>query len=163
MTVNKLKLYLDTSVISYLDQKDAPEKTAETRLFWEKLKAGKFDVVISDTVIREIGNCGERKKQTLTDFLNEISYSVVPVDKDVTRIADWFVKLNILKEKSFDDCRHLAAAIVSRCDAIVSWNFKHIVNHKTFTGVKAVTALEGYKDLLIYPPSFFTGGDDDTL
>jgi len=36
---------------------------------------------------------------------------------------------------------------------IVSWNFKHIVNVKTIQGVKAATTYEGYKDLMIYPPS----------
>jgi hypothetical protein len=41
----------------------------------------------------------------------------------------------------------------------VSWNFKHIVNHKIIMGVKAVTALEGYDDLLIYTPSMLTGGE----
>ena len=32
----KLKIYLDTSVISHLDQQDAPEKMASTLSFWEK-------------------------------------------------------------------------------------------------------------------------------
>jgi hypothetical protein len=36
-----------------------------------------------------------------------------------------------LKQKSLSDCWHIANAIVSGCDAIVSWNFKHIVNMKT--------------------------------
>jgi hypothetical protein len=38
--VKKLKLYLDTSTISYLDQDDAPDNMAETRLLWDKIKAG---------------------------------------------------------------------------------------------------------------------------
>ena len=66
-----------------------------------------------------------------------------------------------LKEKHIDDCRHIAGAIVSGCDVIVSWNFKHIVNYKTQMGVKAVTALEGYKELLIYTPAALMGGEDD--
>jgi hypothetical protein len=67
--------------------------------------------------------------------------------------------LGVLKQKSFNDCQHIAAAIIGGCDAIVSWNFKHIVNHKTMMGVKAVTALEGYDDLLIYTPSIIIGGE----
>jgi hypothetical protein len=42
---------------------------------------------------------------------------------------------------------------------VVSWNFKHIVNHKTIEGVKAVVALEGYKDVLIYSPLILIGGE----
>lgn len=33
--MNKIKIYLDTSVISYLDQKDAPEQMKETQEVWE--------------------------------------------------------------------------------------------------------------------------------
>lgn len=159
--MHKFKLYLDTSVISYLDQQDTPEKMAETLEFWQKLKAGEFEVVISNIVLNEIGRCDLQKKKILTDFLAEIKYSVVEVNSQITRIANRFITLSILKQSSFDDCRHLAAAIAEDCDAIVSWNFKHIVNPKTVMGVKAVSALEGYKDMLIYPPSFFVQGDND--
>lgn len=64
-----------------------------------------------------------------------------------------FIDLGLLKRKSYDDCRHIAAAIIAGCDFIVSWNFKHIVNVKTIRGIRAVTTYEGYKDLMIYPPS----------
>ena len=30
----KIRVYLDTSVVSYLDQQDAPEKMAETKEVW---------------------------------------------------------------------------------------------------------------------------------
>jgi len=61
-----------------------------------------------------------------------------------------------LQQKSFDDCQHIAAA-----DIITSWNFKHIVNVKTARGVKTITTLEGYKDMLIYPPSALIEEDED--
>ncbi|MDR2814315.1 MAG: hypothetical protein LBB79_06650 [Prevotellaceae bacterium] len=73
-------------------------------------------------------------------------------------MAGQFVNLGILQQKSFDDCQHIAAAIVSECDIIISWNFKHIVNHRTMMGVKTITALEGFNDVLIYAPSILTGG-----
>jgi hypothetical protein len=63
--MKKLKLYLDTSVISHLDQKDAPDKMAETRLLWNKIKAGVYDVVILDVDIRELNKCDEKKRNTL--------------------------------------------------------------------------------------------------
>ena len=81
---------------------------------------------------------------------------------DVFRIADKVIELGILKQKDYDDCQHIGAAIVSGCDDIVSWNFKHIVNSKTMNGIKAVTALESKKELLIYTPqSIFKGEGDD--
>ncbi len=43
----KLKVYLDTSVISYLEQEDVPEKMADTKRLWEMFKEGKWDVYLS--------------------------------------------------------------------------------------------------------------------
>ena len=52
--MKKLKLYLDTSVISHLDQQDAQEKMQDTQLLWEEIKIGLYDVAISDIVFAEI-------------------------------------------------------------------------------------------------------------
>ena len=35
------------------------------------------------------------------------------------------------------------------------------MSDKTVRGVKVITTLEGYKDLLIYPPSVLIEGEDD--
>ena len=159
--MKKLRIYLDTSIISHLDQQDAPEKRAITHKLWDKIKANEFDVVLSNIDFAEIDDCDEKKKAILYDYLSQIDYSEVVVDERTIKIAERFVDLNILKQTSFDDCQHIAAAITSGSDAIVSWNFKHIVNHKTMMGVKAVTALEGYDDLLIYEPTILIGSDEN--
>jgi predicted nucleic acid-binding protein len=156
-----LKLYLDTSVISYLDQQDAPEKMAETRQFWEKIEAGTYAIVLSNVVFSELDACDDKKRAILYGYLSQIEYTVVKSDSRSIEIAERLVDLNILKQKSIDDCQHIANAIVSGCDGIVSWNFKHIVNPKTQAGVKAVAALEGYHDLYIYTPTFFIGGEEN--
>jgi len=159
--MKKLKIYVETTVISYLDQPERGDKAVDSRRLWEKIKAGEFEAVISNVVEAEIGDCDELKRNTLNDYLDAIDYATVKIDKRTVEIASRFVDLAILKEKSFDDCQHIAAAITSECDVIVSWNFKHIVNLKTMSGVKAITALEGYDDLLICTPSTLIGGEDD--
>lgn len=50
--MKKTRLYLDTSIISHMDQQDAPERMAETKLFWELLKRGEFDVSVSGLAIQ---------------------------------------------------------------------------------------------------------------
>ena len=159
--MRKLKIYLETSAISYLDQPERGDQSVDSHRLWERIKAGEFEAVISDVVIEEIGRCDEQKRDTLNDYLNEIEYITVKIDRIAVDVASRFVDLAILKERNFVDCLHIAAAITSGCDAIVSWNFSHIVKHKTMMGVKAVTALEGYDDLLIYTPSVIAGGEED--
>ena len=150
----KIKVYLDTSVISYLDQQDAPEQMKETREVWERIKAGQYEVFISDVVLRELGDCKEEaKRNLLIGHLAEIKYDLIAVDDDIVKLAEKIVTNGVLKQKNIDDCQHIAAAILSNCDIIVSWNFKHIVNMKTIRGIKVITTVEGYKDLLIYQPT----------
>ena len=57
--MRKLKVYLDTSVISHLLQEDVPEKMADTRKLWEMFKDGKYDVYLSIVTLEEVGDCPE--------------------------------------------------------------------------------------------------------
>ena len=159
--MRKLRIYIDTSVVGYLDQHDDPDLMTDTHKLWEQIKDGIYDVVLSDITIAEIDACHEEKREILYEYLSEIVFTLIEVDEKTIEVAGRFIDLGVLREKSFDDCQHIAAAITSECDAIVSWNFKHIVNHKTIMGVKAVTALEGYSDVLIYTPSILIGGEKD--
>jgi len=161
--MKKLRLYLETSAISYLDQLERGEQCADTHRLWEKIKDGVFEAVISDVCVAEITKCSERKRSTLFGYLSQIEYTAVEVvsDDKTLKVARCFIDLGILKQTSYDDCQHIAAAITNECDVIVSWNFKHIVNLKTISGVKAVTALEGYTDVLICTPSVIVGDDEN--
>ena len=68
--MNRIKIYLDTSVISYLDQRDAPEQMNETREVWEIFKKGRYEIFISGVVVYEINKCGVEKRKTLLDYLD---------------------------------------------------------------------------------------------
>ena len=160
--MKKLKIYLDTCVIGYLDQKDDSLRMAETQKMWERIRNGAFDVIISDVTIEELNRCHEPKRDILLQYLTQISFEKVVAGDQTLAVAEKFIDLGILKQKSFDDCRHIAAAIVFGCDAIVSWNFKHIANPKTIVGAKAVTTLTGYKDLLIFTPTFLIEEGDES-
>ena len=91
----------------------------------------------------------------------EIELSVVNAETKVEDLSQEFIKLGILKEKSLDDCMHIATALLLKCDVIVSWNFKHIVNDKTIEGVKTISKTKGFDGIKIYCPSILIGGDDD--
>ncbi|MCD7708266.1 MAG: PIN domain-containing protein [Clostridiales bacterium] len=157
----KIKVYLDTSIISYTDQQDAPEKMLETKEVWEILRSGKYDIYISDIVLEELGKCGEPKLSILISHLEELKYHIIETNENTVDLAEKIIDFGVLKRKSFDDCRHIAAAILSGCDIIVSWNFKHLVNVKTVRGIKVITTLEGFKDILIYPPTALLEDEED--
>jgi predicted nucleic acid-binding protein len=160
--MKKLKIYLDTSVISHLDAPDAPHMEADTKRLWKDIKAEVYDVFISPVVVAEIDRCHEPKLSGLRKQLQSIQYTVLQRTDEVVELATRYVTAGILKEKSFDDCQHIAYACVYDCDMVVSWNYKHLVNYKTINGVKGVNALAGYREMPIYTPqSLISGGEEN--
>lgn len=150
--MRRLRIYLDTSVISYLEQEDVPEKMEETRKVWEIFKTGKYEVVISDLVLAEINECKEPKKSILQEYLAQINYERVGITEEAEEIANEIIDEGILNPKSFDDCLHIASAILHDCNIIVSWNFKHMVNVDTINGVRRITFARRYNNIDIYAP-----------
>jgi len=158
--LKRLKIYLDTSVISYLDQTDSPEKMADTLKFWEFLKKGEVDILVSRVTLDEIEDNQEPKCSKLKNFLDEIEYRVIEISDEISNVAEKFIENGILTRKSYDDCVHIASSLVHDCTCIISWNFKHIVNMKMVSGVKLVAAQTGYGvATLICTPSYFVEGD----
>ncbi len=64
--VSKLKLYLDTTIPSYMFALDSPERMAITRQFM-RLGRTRYEMVISDVVIGEIERAIEPKRSMLLD------------------------------------------------------------------------------------------------
>jgi len=151
--MKKLKLYLDTSVISHLDALDTPEKMADTLVLWESLTAGKYDVVVSDIVLEEVKYCKEPKRTFMATKIAEVKPFVAEKNQEAEALANEYVKRQVLSQKSFDDCLHIALSVINHCDYLVSWNFRHLVNVRTLTGVKVVNAINHYQEILIISPN----------
>ena len=158
--MRKLKVYLDTSVISYLSQEDAPERMEDTLELWKDFVNGKYEIYLSQVTIDEIEKCSEPKRSMLYDYLSDIEYTKLEINEEIVELAQKIIDMSILKPKSYDDCQHIAAAVVNACDCIISWNFRHIVNIKTIRGVRAITNLEGYKGIDIINPSVLLESED---
>jgi len=160
-SMKKLRLYLDTSVISHLFAEDTPEKMNDTKLFWEKLKANKHEIFISSTVIVELDKCSEPKRSWMHNKLNEINYTTIETSKEVKLLADEYIKAKVLTNKSHADCLHISSAVIKECDLIISWNFKHLVNINTIENVKIVNSINSYKEIGIITPNIFIGDEKD--
>ena len=156
----KLKVYLDTSVISYLQQEDTPERMKDTLVLWKQFEAGKYEIYLSQLTLDEVGMCREPKRTMLLEYLGRICYEKLEITDEVLKVANQIIDMGILTPKSMDDCQHIATAVVHGCDCILSWNFKHIVNIKTIKGVRAITHPESYKDIDIMNPSVLLGGGE---
>jgi len=158
--MKRLKIYLDTSIISHLDAPDALKEQADTRKLWEDMQAGKYEVVVSDVVIDELEGCPEPKLSYLRSMLGGISYADITRSLEAARLRDLYFEVGGLPPKSRLDALHIAIATANSCNIILSWNFKHIVNYRAMTAVDAVNIKEGYAPLRILSPTMLLESED---
>ena len=96
--MRKLKVYLDTSVISHLQQDDVPDKMQETLELWEQFKErDDVSVVISDLVIREISQCAEPKRSFLLSKLAQLDYIMAQTTDEERKLSNIYLQNGVLK------------------------------------------------------------------
>ena len=154
--MKKLKIYIDTSAIGYLDENEEKySKDKEAMLaLWDRIKNHEFIVVISELTLDELNATQNTDKhKALMDYLTEIEYNIAETSSIAEHIAE-LVKINgmLVADKHKNDRLHIGTAIENDCDIIVSLNFKHLVNVTTIRGVRAISALGGYKNIDIIQP-----------
>lgn len=160
---DELKVYLDTSAVSYLDQQDSPEKMIITQNAWKELCSGKYEVVVSDVLFNELSKCENEKFERLISYVNELPLVVFEEETDENvLLALKLIEHNIVKDSSFEDALHIATALRSNCDILLSWDMKHIVNIKTVNKVKQFCFLYKFKVILdIYTPEYLINGEEE--
>ncbi|GHT00511.1 hypothetical protein AGMMS50276_26480 [Synergistales bacterium] len=158
--MKKLKIYLDTSVISHLQQEDAPEKMRDTLALWEDFKSGIYDIVLSDLTLAEIDDCAEPKRSFMRERVAEIQYEEAMRDDESRQLSALYFERGGLPPKSKDDALHIAIATICECDVILSWNFRHIVNMRAITAVDSVNIYQGYRTLRIMPPTMLLKSEE---
>jgi predicted nucleic acid-binding protein len=152
-TTKKYRIYLDTSVVSYLFSDSAHEKMEDSIQLWQECVADKFEIFISTLVLDEIERCPEPKRSHMLEKMGQIIFNTLKKTDEVDDLATEYIKGGVLSEKSRDDCLHIAYAVVHNCDLIVSWNFRHLVNVRTIDKVKVVNAINRYRGIEIVSPA----------
>jgi predicted nucleic acid-binding protein len=159
--MKKLKIYIDTSVISHLQADDVPEKMTITHEFWKCLVKGEYEAYISELVVAEFNNCPEPKKSKLEIMLQHAPLEELEIDDEVTILADRYMEEGLFPSKYRDDAIHVALASAFGCNVVVSWNFKHMVKIKTILGVNGINKIMGYSDIEIVTPEVVIGEEED--
>lgn len=154
----KLKIYLDTSTISHLDQPGKPSEYEYTHLFWSDID--RYDMYISEVVLEELNRCVEDKRTKLLAYLAEANATIIEKDESVYQFANLLIKRNVLPHKSIADSRHIAYAVFAECDYLLTWNMNHLANIYANEGVRQLTYDLLRKPLQIIPPSMLVRKED---
>ncbi len=145
----KLRIYLDTSVVSaYVDDR-SPERKQATVEFWNRLRD--YEVAISELTVTEIQATGSPPiREQMTELIRP--FSILPIEEEARRLAQEYVHRGVFSRGAIEDAIHVAVAVVSRQDMLVSWNFRHLVNRRRRALINEVNVLMGYPTIEILAP-----------
>jgi predicted nucleic acid-binding protein len=145
----KLRVYLDTSVLSAYCDERTPERFAETRDFWARLT--EVEASTSDLVLEEIERTLDESRRSLMLALLADTARII-VTQDMHELAERYVEEGLFGPGMYNDALHVAVAVLSRQDILLSWNFKHLVNRRKRAQVNEVNISLGLPTIEILSP-----------
>ncbi|MBI5242075.1 MAG: hypothetical protein HY922_00160 [Elusimicrobia bacterium] len=143
-----MRLYIDTSVIGGCFDDEFAEYSL--RLI-DAARAGRIVLLMSAVVIRELAEA-PMGVRALLKSLPAGAVEETPLTSEILALRDAYIAAKVIGSRWSDDAAHVAAATVARADAIVSWNFQHIVRLDRMKGYNRVNLLNGYGVLTIVSP-----------
>jgi hypothetical protein len=124
------KLYLETSVISYLTARPSRDLilAAHQQITgdWWDFKRQNFQIFVSQLVIQEAGAGDSEAAQKRLQALENIP--LLDLTPEVLALAKALLDDGILPTQAKEDALHLAVAAVHKMDFLLTWNCRHIAN-----------------------------------
>jgi predicted nucleic acid-binding protein len=155
------KIYLDTSVISAYFDYQKPVRQLITQK-WTQQNAKEFDLFVSTLVLEEIDkNTDLELKEKMLNLLDSLSISILEVNDEIFKLASIYRDHTLPQE--INDTVHIAIASYYSIDAIVSWNFRHIVNLKTMKMIHEINRKQQYQNIQILTLENLGGDQYGTL
>ena len=120
------KLYLETSVVSYLAAKPSRDIVATahqqvTREWWERSRA-KFELYVSVEVLNEIRRGNPAAAQLRLQYV--ASLPVLEADEQAQALAAEILRASALPHKAAADAAHIAIATVNGMEFLLTWNLR---------------------------------------
>jgi len=146
----KLKVYLDTSVVSALFDDRNPERKSLTESFFGEIPT--FEIYISNITVLEIENTPDKNlKKVMKESIEP--FTILSVSDDVEELALEIIEKGAIKTSYSEDAYHIAIALLNEMDFLLSWNFRHIVKKKTKDIVRMICSLKKLRQLEILTPA----------
>jgi predicted nucleic acid-binding protein len=143
-----VRFYIDTSVFGgYFDE----HFQEDTLKLFTQIGYGDIFVVISELTARELLEAPPQVREIIK-LVPEGKLDVVNIDDEIMQLAERYIKEGALTKKFISDAQHIAAATIARVDALISWNFRHMVNFFRVRQYNSVNLKYGYSNIDIRSP-----------
>ncbi|HGJ64903.1 TPA: PIN domain-containing protein [bacterium] len=144
-----LRVYLDTSVFSAYHDERAKDRQNTTKQFWSRLN--EFDVATSEITKQELAQTYNRHlRANLLGMLDNIV--IYPITEEIRDLARCYVSSDVFSQTMFNDALHVAVAVMTRQDMILSWNFRHLVNRRRRAQINQINVMQGLPTIEIIAP-----------
>lgn len=148
------RLYLETSVISYLTALPSRDIVTAARQQitrdWWQIKRPDFDLYISQFVLAEAALGDPTWAALRLDALQGIPET--GLTERSYAFAEHLHEIGALPRKAALDALHLAAAVTGGVEILLTWNFKHLANPKTRSLVDRASRNFGFQPCIISTP-----------
>ena len=114
-------------------------------------RAGRLLPVLSDVTAAEVALAPAPVRDLHQEML-ALAEAVLPVTSAALDLVARYETQKILGIRFRADMQHIALATIAGVDALVSWNFKHIVRLEKIRLFNAVNVESGYQVLSIRSP-----------
>ena len=144
-----LRVYLDTSVFSAYFDEAVSDRRTQTEDFWKR--RSEFELSTSVVAREELEQTPDPARRlqliTLVDGV-----TVHPVTDTMRSLAKSYIDSEIFTEVMYNDAVHVAAAVLTRQDVLLSWNFRHLVNRRRRAEINEVNVSQGLPTIDIVAP-----------
>lgn len=150
----KPKVYIETSVISYLTSRPSQNQTdavrQRTTQEWFDRYSNHYGFIISELVVVESRRGDPDASARRLAALE--SMKVVPTDATALELTDILVTRGIVPESVPADAMHIAMATVGGADYLLTWNCKHIANATIRNRIAELLGARGWACPVICTP-----------
>ena len=147
-----MRLYLDTSVFGAFFDLEPPGRIERTKMFFRATEQRGDSLYISDVVLDEVAGAPLQLRASLEKVVGQARPRVLSESPESLRLAEADVAARVVPLRFRDDARHVGVASVAAVDALVSWNFKHLVNLRRKRLFHSVNVRLGYPQIDIISP-----------
>lgn len=154
MAVTRPKLYIETSIVSYLTSQPSRDIVTAARQQitqdWWRTRRSKFDLYISEFVLSEAGAGDAQVASLRMSALDRIPE--IALTDGAARLARELVEKGPLPKKAAIDALHIAVAVSGGVDYLLTWNFKHLANAAMRSVIERICRTRGYEPCVICTP-----------
>lgn len=150
----KPKLYLETSVVSFLAARPSKDRILagqqeSTHRWWREKRRG-YEIFLSKLVWQEAAKGNDEAAARRLKLIRPFRW--LQATAEVVKLAKSLVTRKAVPPNAADDATHIALGAVYAMEFLLTWNFTHINNAATEELIREVCRQHGFPCPVICTP-----------